>query len=427
MSICKTTQGFGGNANPTYASEGQKGHTGVDSTCGYGSKVYSLKNGTVYKILNKEHPARDGSGYYGVFMICREPDGRYFEWQIGHLSKIYCKIGDKVNAWDFIGEEGNRGIVYSGGVQITKAMQDAGDKRGSHRHYNKKYLARLPEVTNRPYLTMFTPISQPPALYRDPEGFYYATEGVNNGYGGSVDCAKDIEDGRKFVEQHLATPPSTPLPMLEKSEKDGFNIKIKLVFNNCNWTTIDQKVKQIKDFYAPKFNIMCDVVHTQFSNIPFKTVVGLDGSSGVEVHNVTEMVDPLWFNNNITNQALAYDMVLFYVTDKDKNGHVTSAGIRSDSDQGPVELTVFGGNENDHAYNQGVDMGSSFAFFACHEIAHGIAMMFKIPDTVHKHFYTANPKAILNEYNLTTNSYIGNVLDRISKAVAYMFSLISKK
>lgn len=211
MSICKRSQGFGLNMNPLYAAAGQKGHTGVDDTCGYGSKVYALKKGIVYKIIDNEHPAQDGSGYWGVFIIAMEADGRYCEWQIGHLSKIYVKPGDLLEPWDFIGEEGNRGGVYSGGLRITKAMQDAGDKRGSHRHYNKKYLSRLTETQRdlfrgaslTEYSTKF-----PPTLYKDKEGFSYGVNDTYNGYNGSVDCARDIEDGRRIVEEHFAKQPT---------------------------------------------------------------------------------------------------------------------------------------------------------------------------------------------------------------------------
>lgn len=208
MSTCSRAQGFGLNMNPLYAAAGQKGHTGVDDTCGYGSKIYALKKGMVYKIIDKDHPASDGSGYWGVFMLCQEPDGKWIEWQIGHCSKIYVKPGDFVEPWDFIGEEGNRGGVFSGGIQITKAMQDAGDKRGSHRHYNKKFLRPLTEeerdTFRGAYITEFS-TSFPPTLYQK-DGKYYGVIDYYNGYNGSVDCAKDIDDGRKLVDAHFAKP-----------------------------------------------------------------------------------------------------------------------------------------------------------------------------------------------------------------------------
>lgn len=423
MSKCTRTQPFGANSNPIYLSSGMKGHTGVDDSCGYGSKVYALKKGVVYKILDREHPARDGSGYWCVFMISEE-NGKFVEWQIGHLSKIYCKVGDIVEPWDFIGEEGNRGRVFSGNIQITKAMQDAGDKRGAHRHYNKKYLTQTKEIGNNIYLTQWTPDGVMPIVYTDTAGFHYIVDNANNGYSGSVDCGKDIDDGRKLVEQH-STPPLVP-PVISKPDPTTKQLRIKFVFNNCEWGTIPEKMKQIKDFFAPKFEIQCDIFHTYFKDIPFKSTIGLDASSGVETHITTNMVDPVWYDKNVTTLAIDYDMVLFYITDKDKQGFLTSAGIRGDNNQGPVELTIFGGNETDHAYNQGVDQGNAFAFFACHEIAHGIAMLFNLVDNTHKYFYTATPQLILNDYNLNQSQYFSGLFQRILKALLYIASLIRR-
>lgn len=205
MSKCTRSQGFGLNLVNFYAQAGQTGHTGVDDSCGYGSKIYALKEAIVYKILDDQHPANDGSGYWGIFMIAKEPDGRLTEWQIGHCSKIYVKPGDIVKPWDIIGEEGNKGRVAQDGVEITKAMQDAGDRRGSHRHYNKKYLVKLTEeardVHRGQILTVFSK-NWPPEFYRDEEGYTYGVVDYYNGYNGGVDCAADIDNGRKLVEMH---------------------------------------------------------------------------------------------------------------------------------------------------------------------------------------------------------------------------------
>src|SRR5205085_1818435 len=139
---CAISQGFGANANPLYVGQGLKGHTGDDEVCGYGTPIYALKHGLVYKILDNLHPANDGSGYWAVFIISPYKDGKYCEWQVGHMSKILCQVGDIVEPWTIIAEEGNHGDVYFNGQKITKDMQDAGDKRGSHRHWNKKILVR---------------------------------------------------------------------------------------------------------------------------------------------------------------------------------------------------------------------------------------------------------------------------------------------
>lgn len=225
MSTCKRTQGFAQNGNPLYVGQGLKGHSGVDDTCGYGSKIYALKRGLVYKILDATHPASDGSGYWAVFMLCQEPDGKWIEWQIGHCSKIYVKPGDLVEPWDFIAEEGNRGGVYYNGIRITKAMQDAGDIRGAHRHYNKKPLTPLTEEERDhfrgAYITEFS-TTFPPILYQK-DGKYFGVTEYYNGYNGSVDCAKDIEEGRKLVDAHFAQPAviatTTPTAIAEAREQ----------------------------------------------------------------------------------------------------------------------------------------------------------------------------------------------------------------
>lgn len=201
---CLISQGFGLNGNPSYAAAGQLGHTGIDEVCGYGTPVYALKKGWVYKILDANHPAMDGSGYWGVFMISEE-DGQFCEWQVGHLSKILCNVGDRVEPWTVIGEEGNRGTVYTGGIQITKAMQDAGDQRASHRHWNKKILYRRDPIerenTGGQYVTAFSTERFPDA-YQDENKYFYQVKDFRNGYNGSVDCMIDLDKGYAAINKH---------------------------------------------------------------------------------------------------------------------------------------------------------------------------------------------------------------------------------
>lgn len=217
---CFISQGFGENANVSYEGAGFKGHTGVDEVCGYGTPVYALKKGWVYKILDDKHPAGDGSGYWAVFIISQDASGEWCEWQIGHLSKILCNEGDQVEPWTIIGEEGNHGTVFSGGIQITKAMQDAGDHRASHRHWNKKILKRQTfnqrEDDGGVHLTTYGF-----EAYRDPQFFFYQVQNPNNGYNGSVNPAADIDLGYAAVNDHLNTQLT---PEEEKTVEDGIKV-----------------------------------------------------------------------------------------------------------------------------------------------------------------------------------------------------------
>lgn len=203
-------------------------------------------------------------------------------------------------------------------------------------------------------------------------------------------------------------------------------LKIKLILNNCqNWNSIYSKMAEIEEFYSPKFTVEIDFEVTSFTDIPFQKATGSDGSAGFEQIITTEMVEPEWYNQNITVKALAYDMVLFYVPNKDKIGHITSAGLRADNDQGPVELTIFGMNENDRLYQNGVDIGNAFCTMTSHEIAHGLYLMFGGVDNVHKYFYSTYPREILNNFNFNSQVTWWDVqITKIAKALDFIKKLI---
>lgn len=185
--ICERTQGYYENGNGAYAAWGMKGHGAIDVVCGYGSPIECPLDGVVYKILDKDRPANDGTGYWGIFMIS-EYKGQVGELCVGHCSKINIEIGQKVTKGQTIGQEGNKGLVFSGGVQITKAMQEAGDKRGSHRHWQWRPLRKTRTFNaGNPKL-----ISYPHTIYKDTEGFYYEILDYYNGYNGLSESINGI-------------------------------------------------------------------------------------------------------------------------------------------------------------------------------------------------------------------------------------------
>lgn len=182
---CKETQDFGENKNGSYAAGGLKGHTGYDESCGFGSTILSYKNGLVYKVVDDKRPANDGSGFWAVFMLVEE-NGEWSEWSYGHCSEIFVQEGQRILAGDPIAREGNRGEVYAGGVRITLAMQAAGDKRGSHRHVQKRLLERIKDDSNPRgrFITEWSPSVA--GAYKDSEGYLYRIKNWDNGYNGCV-------------------------------------------------------------------------------------------------------------------------------------------------------------------------------------------------------------------------------------------------
>lgn len=163
---------------------GLDGHPGIDEGCGYGSPVHSPVSGTVVATHTPQKPASDG--YTAVYILV-ETALETFEFAIGHLSEVIVKVGDKVRAGDPVGREGNKGLVYAGPTRITLAMQKAGDRRGSHRHYQKRVVT---EVT-RPargarYLT------NAKGSVRSPSGGFYQWALPNNGYASCTDFTQPL-------------------------------------------------------------------------------------------------------------------------------------------------------------------------------------------------------------------------------------------
>lgn len=207
--------------------------------------------------------------------------------------------------------------------------------------------------------------------------------------------------------------------------------KVQIVFNNTNWATAQQKAEAIKAFFAPILTMQIDILLTAFSYIPFTPTTGSDGSSGIETIIQTQAVDPTWYKENVSANGLGYNQTLFYVEGKNTIGHIYPTGIRQGNDVGPVALTLFGINENDHAYQsvsgQEVDLGNSFVIFACHEICHGLCFLLGIPDNVHKFFYSANPAGILSELVVSQMSWWQVTLAGAARALNYLLTKIQMR
>lgn len=178
--ICPLQQGFG-ESPATYTP--LKGHPGRDTACGYGSVVLSPVKGVVYSMYTPDKPANDG--YTAVYILCRTKL-ETFEFSIGHLSKIYVKVGDTVEVGTPLGEEGNKGYVFAGNKRITLDMQRAGNKEGSHRHNQKRVVM---EVITPGKLTCLRTAK---GYYRSPETNNYYARALSNGFASCTDYSKPL-------------------------------------------------------------------------------------------------------------------------------------------------------------------------------------------------------------------------------------------
>lgn len=152
-------------------------HYGVDIDNGHGSNIRSyFKEEYVYKVLTRENPSNDGTGFTGVFTIVEE-DGEVFEFLYGHCNPLV-QVGAILTKGTILGTQSNNGESYSNGVRITLEMQRAGDTRGSHRHDQMRTLRKDQYVQqDTRYLTNYD------GTFLQKDGFFYAvpTFSKNNG------------------------------------------------------------------------------------------------------------------------------------------------------------------------------------------------------------------------------------------------------
>jgi len=196
---CTIVQGLKENATDTYKKSGLIGHSGIDSYCGYGTPINSYWDKEyVYKVLTKENPSNDGSGFTGIFTIV-EQNGKCFVFLYGHCNPNPNLLGKTIAKNTFIGREANNGEVYSNGIRITLEMQKAGDMRGSHRHDQARELRK--DATLQPNTKYLSSLGGGYFFY---DGFFYAIPNYDNGLNGCFDWTK-MELEKPVVSTSLIT------------------------------------------------------------------------------------------------------------------------------------------------------------------------------------------------------------------------------
>ncbi len=147
-------------------------HTGVDWVQGYGKPIYSDNAGYCYKLYQ---PGDRDDNWSAVYLLV--PDGDDFmEVCIGHMSFITDGIADNwVLEGQYLGNEGNCGGVYSGGVAITPEMQRRGDKRGSHVHEGYRPVKSVKRVTKGKHY-----LQRGGKKYRGEDGCYFEIKHKND-------------------------------------------------------------------------------------------------------------------------------------------------------------------------------------------------------------------------------------------------------
>lgn len=174
-------------------------------------------------------------------------------------------------------------------------------------------------------------------------------------------------------------------------------IKLLIVANNCPWESWPDKIQEIKNFFAPSVNLLVDFSFTKYQDIPF--VPFSTQLTNAPVGSTLLYVEPKWYDDMVTAIASNHDVVLFVVNMNQwpSIAKTPVRGVRTDKDQGPVELQI-GADENDGVYKNGVLLYKSFQHFAEHEIMHALFMLSGQNDPTHHWDYEVNNLAgALNE------------------------------
>lgn len=212
----KINQGFNENKNPLYKEAGYSGHTGVDWAKGYGTPVTTDNAGIAYKVADPIKGTVGPSGFGGVYLLSHIGKDKYMEIVLGHLSRIYISEGDYVPENYVVGNEGNTGDVYQGGVYYPEGAPNKGTK-GSHVHEQYRPVTRVKQMTaNKHYLN-----NRDGSVYTDNAGYYYEIDNTNNVRGCVdpmlyvyVDTVEDIKRNIsnvvKYILERFKTPSKTP-------------------------------------------------------------------------------------------------------------------------------------------------------------------------------------------------------------------------
>lgn len=173
-------QAFGANANPLYAGEGVKGHTGLDLDGAYGQTIVSAADAYLYSTINM---GASPNRYRAVFTLADEVDFSY-EVSYGHVIDCLHPIGTTIRAGEPIARVGNFGDVYAGGHYVTEAEKLAGSQAGKHLHFQVRKCIKVSDtITGKQYL------QDANGYVKSKEGLYYEVVDYYAGYNGCIDPA----------------------------------------------------------------------------------------------------------------------------------------------------------------------------------------------------------------------------------------------
>lgn len=239
----------------------------------------------------------------------------------------------------------------------------------------KKFLSLIMVLA---LLPIFVPVKAPVEL--EPEPFAVAAT-----VGGASDQTTPLVHVGSLTRINFPVKPTSKV------------LRMQIVANNISWP-LDGKLNELRNwFYSQsdkKLIMNIDVNHTQYKDVPF-----IQHEAGAAAGNSQsyQMVDPAWYDKNISSKAKNYDLVLFLLPIAEWPNQVV-AGWRTDHDNGPVELQLRA-DEIERSYSQGYPV-SAFVDLTRHEVVHAMFMMSGQEDLTHEYYYGAKFDQVVYKVDL---------------------------
>lgn len=197
--------------------------------------------------------------------------------------------------------------------------------------------------------------------------------------------------------------------------------RILLVANNCEWSTWQNKINELKTWFSSKVDLQIDIIHTSHQNIPF---IQYENPVPDQAQYKKRLgVDYGWYDAHVSSLATGYDIVLFVVNSSQWPAEGDMRGWRVDRTNGAVELQI--GVGEFEQFQWGRYKGDGFFNFARHEIMHALFMITGQNDTTH-FWWNQSPEKLIFALNelVFVDPREADQISRLQKIIAILQAIL---
>ncbi len=193
-------------------------------------------------------------------------------------------------------------------------------------------------------------------------------------------------------------------------------LNIKVVFNNCNWTSIDSKLTELGGWFS-SFSPKIDYVKTSFNDIPFSSYSSTD--------NTMLGVDKNWYDEHISPLGIGYQIVILVLERKQWKEPNGSRGWRNDDTVGAIELQIACDEfETNSGWPNFPATMNNFFLLSRHEVLHALYMISGQPDRTHYWWNQGKLESARDEIRLPNDYQIPGLMKAVNYLKGILFKLI---